>query len=616
MTFPQLFIIGVIVVPLVLIATNRIRLDVAAIMTALALALAQVAGLGVLGAPNSPNDAIKSLTGLAEPVTVTLFSLFIITRCLDKTGITRWLARRIMSVSGQSQWRLIGLLTFTTAVFSLFMNNLAAAALVLPTAMELARRTNTKPSKLLIPVAYGSCLGGAATYFTTANIIASDLLRTANPPQAPLHILDFTPTGGLIALAGIAFITIFGSRLLPDREPSPEQTIIRRTGSDLEDAYQLGERLWEIRVPPQSTMVEKTLAQTDIGGRLGLSVAAIWHGKQAIFAPSPQQMIQENDILLIIGREDRVKLLADEGLKVGRERGMNGNSHISTRGVSFAEVILAPHSRAEGYCLKELEFRRKYGFTAVALLRDGRSYRTDVADFKLRPGDSLLLVGAPNRLKSLQHNPDFLTLEADAGDQPVHWRQAIFAILITQGAIAASILGFPVYLAMLTSAIILILVGLIPMEEVYHTMEWQAIILIAGMYPVSLAMVNTGLASLLGELVVKVVAPFGPLGLAAGAYLFTALISQVVAGQVTTLITAPVLISAAITLNTSPQAIAVASAIACSASFLTPLAHPANALMIGPANYKFNDFVRAGWMLTILCFIMLVIGMKIFWHLG
>ncbi len=147
-------------------------------------------------------------------------------------------------------------------------------------------------------------------------------------------------------------------------------------------------------------------------------------------------------------------------------------------------------------------------------------------------------------------------------------------------------------------------------------MEWQAIILIAGMYPVSLAMVNTGLAGLLGDVVVKIVAPFGPLGLAAGAYLFTGLISQVVAGQVTTLITAPVLISAAISLHTSPQAIAVASAIACSASFLTPIAHPVNALVIGPANYRFSDFFRVGWILTLISFVMLVIGMKVFWHLG
>ena len=218
--------------------------------------------------------------------------------------------------------------------------------------------------------------------------------------------------------------------------------MIRHTGSELEDTYQLGERLWEIRVLPQSNLVEQTLAETGIGRRLGLTVAAIWHGRQAIFAPSPQQMIQENDILLIIGREDRVKQLNEEGLKVGREVSSNGN-HISTRGVSFVEIVLAPHSRAEGYCLKELEFRRTYGYTAVALLRDGRSYRTDVADFKLRPGDSLLLVGSPNRLKLLQRNPDFLTLETDLGDQPVHWKQASFVIAVTLAAITASILGFP-----------------------------------------------------------------------------------------------------------------------------------------------------------------------------
>lgn len=614
MSFPQLFVIGVIGVPLVLIATNRIRLDVAAIMTALALALAQIAGLGILGAPNTPDDAIKALSGLSQPVTVTLFSLFIITRCLDNTGVTRWLARRIMNASGQSQWRLVGLITLTSAFFSLFMNNLAAAALVLPVAMELSRRTNTKPSKLLMPVAYGSCLGGAATYFTTANIIASDLLRTANPPQAPLHILDFTPTGGLIALAGIAFITVFGRRLLPDRDPSAEQSMIRRTGSDLEDTYQLGERLWEIGVPSNSPAVEKTLADSDIGKRLGLTVVAIWHGRQAIFAPSPQQMIQEGDILLTIGREDRVVQLADMGFKVGRES--STNKHVSSRGVSFVEMILAPHSRAVGYSLKELDFRRKYGYTAVALLRDQRSYRTDVADFKLHPGDSLLLVGSPDRLKQLQRNPDFLTLETDLGDQPVRYKRAALAIAVTFVAIAAAILGFPVYLATLIAAVILILMGLISMDETYRTMEWQAIILIAGMYPVSLAMVNTGLAGVIGEVVVKIIAPFGPLGLAAGAYLFTALISQVVAGQVTTLITAPVLISAAITLHTSPQAIAVASAIACSASFLTPIAHPVNALIIGPANYRFSDFFRAGWLLTVISFVMLVIGMKVFWHLG
>jgi di/tricarboxylate transporter len=612
MTLPQIFVVAVIVVPLVFIATNRIRLDMAAIRTAIALAIAQLLGVGVLGKPNTPDDALKALTGLAEPVTVTLFGLFIITRCLDRTGITRWLAKRMLQVSGTSERRLVGLLALSAAFFSLFMNNLAAGALVLPTAMEVSRRTGGKPSKLLIPVAYGSCLGGAATYFTTANIIASDLLRTANPPQAPLHILDFTPTGGLIALAGIAFLTLFGNRLLPDREPSTEQSVVRHTGTELEDTYQLGERLWEVRVQPNSPLANCTLADAAIGRRLGLAVAAIWHGRQAIFAPSPEQVIYSGDILLAIGREERVNQLSAQGLKIGRE---NGNGHISPRGVSFAELVLAPHSRAEGQTLRELEFRRKYGFTAVAIMREGHSHRTDVADMKLHLGDSILVIGSRDRLKNLQRSSDFLVLETDLSDQPVQWKQASIAVIVTVGAIGASIVGVPVYVAMLIAAVLLLLMGLLTMEEAYRTMEWQAIVLIAGMYPVSLAMVNTGLADLIGKGVISFIAPFGPLGLAAGAYLLTAFLSQIIAGQVTTLITAPILISAAISLHTSPQAIAVASAIACSASFLTPLAHPVNAMMIGPANYKFGNFFRAGAILTVIAFIMLMIGMKLFWNL-
>jgi di/tricarboxylate transporter len=612
MSLAQVFVVALIVIPLGLITTNRMRLDIAALLIAIALGVAQLLGLGVLGAPNTPDSAIKAISGLAEPVTVTLFSLFIITRSLDKTGITRWLARGILTISSQSETRLIVLLTATTAFFSLFMNNLAAGALMLPSAMEVARRMGIKPSKLLIPVAYGSCLGGAATYFTTANIIASDLLRAANPPQAPLHILDFTPTGGLIAIAGIVYLALFGKRLLPEREPSPEQAVARRTGSELEDVYQLGERLWEVRVPPDSPFANKSLAQIGIGQRLGLAVVAIWHGRQAVFAPSPDQIVRPGDLLLTVGREERVTQLASQGFKIGRE---TNNGHVSSRGVTFMEVVLAPESNAEGHTLKELDFRSRYGFTVVALRREGRSYRTDVADLKLHPGDSILMVGDRKNLKNMQRSTDFIALETDPGDQPVQWRQATFAVAVTFGAIAASILGFPVYLATLIAAVAMLVSGLLTMEEAYHTMEWQAIILIAGMYPVSLAMVNTGLADSIGQGVVSLVAPFGPLGLAAGSFLFTALLSQVIAGQVTTLITAPVVISAAISLHTNPQAVAVASAIACSASFLTPLAHPVNMLMIGPANYRFGDFFRAGWGLTVVCFVVLVIGMVLFWRL-
>ncbi len=612
MTLEQIFIVAVVLIPLTLVAIGRLRIDVAALAIAALLGIAQFLGLGVLGKANSPAEAIKSISGFSQSVVITLFSLFIVTRCLDKTGVTRWIARHVLRLSGASETRLIFMFTTVTALLSLFMNNLAAGALLLPSAIDVSRRTGVHPSKLLIPVAYGSLLGGVATYFTTANIIASDLLTSASPPQTPLRILDFTPTGGLIAIAGIIFITLLGKRILPDRVPRPEQMIARRTGSELETVYRLGERLWEAKIPPGSPLDGKTIAEIGIGDQLGITVAALWHGRQAIFAPTSGQEVRTNDILMVIGREDRVIQLNQRGFKVGRD---TRNGHVSTRGVSFIEVILAPHSGSEDHSIKELNFRANYGFTAVALLRDGRSYRTDVGDIKLKMGDAILMVGERSRLRGLHSHPDFIVLEPDISDQPVDQRQAALAAAIIVVAIAASILGAPVYLSMLTAAIVVFALGLLTAEEAYRSMEWQAIFLIAGMYSVSIAMVNTGLAALIGQGVVALVTPFGPLGLAAGAYLLTAALTQIMGGQVTLLVTGPIVISAALHLHVSPQAVAIAAAIGCSASFLTPLAHPVNILMIGPGNYTFGDFFHIGWGLTILCFIMLLIGMVLFWHL-
>ena len=625
MTFAQLFLIIVVAIPLLFVSRNRLRMDLAALLIALILGLGQFLGLGLLGPEHTPQAAVKAIAGLSEPAVLTLLSLFIITHSLDKSGVTRWIARRLISfahaqactgsdedLGGRSERRLIVLYATSTALLSLFMNNLAAGALLLPSAMETCRRTGIKPSKLLIPVAYGSLLGGSATYFTTANIIVSNLLASAHPPQAMLRILDFTPTGSLIALAGIAFLGWFGPRLLPERLPPPELMMARYTGSDLEDYYQLGERLWEAVVLPDSPVAHRLLAESRLGEQLGVAVAGVWHGRQAVLSPLPDQTIQPGDILLIVGREERVQQLTGLGLKIGRE---NTNNHLSARRVSLIEALPAPHSPALGRTLRELEFRTQYGFTVVALYRDGRSYRTDVGDLKLRLGDSLLMIGPRSKLKRLHSSPAFIVLEPDPGDQPLQRVEADLTVGAIAAGIVASILGLPVHFSMLAAALLLLITGILSMEEAYQGVRWQAIFLIAGMYSVSLAMVNTGLAQQIGEVMLTIVTPLGPLGLAAGAYLLTALLTQVMGGQVTALVTGPITISAAISLHANPQAVAVATAIGCSASFFTPLAHPVNILMIGPANYEFGDFFRIGWRLTMVCFVMLLVGLIVFWRL-
>lgn len=601
----------IILLPLILVSANLVRIDLAGVLTALALALLQLAGLPLLGQGGS-GAALLALSGLAQPVTVTLFSLFVVTRALERSGVTRWAAKEIMSRAHSSERRLIIYLSSLSAFFSLFMNNLAAGALVLPSAMEVSRRTGIKPSKLLIPVAYGSCLGGAATYFTTNNIIASDMLRAAIPPQAPLHILDFTPTGGLVALAGLVFLAWFGPKILPNREPSAEQEVARRTGTELETAYDLKKRLWQVKVMRDSPLAGRELKDSGLGERFGVTVLGLLRKGTLSIALSAGETIRAGDVLLVVGRPERLAALERLNLQAKPE---GRDVSLSSQGVTFVEVILVPQSKAEGHTLRDLQFRTIYGLNVVAIRRDGQSYRTDVAQMKLRQGDSLLAVGSRERLEIFRRSSDFILIEADPADQPVETKGATLTILVGLAAIAAAIAGFPVYLAMLICAVLLVLLRVLPMEEIYRTMEWQAIVLIAGMYPLSLAIVNSGLAQHLGGGMVAAIAPLGPYGLVAGAYLLTGLLSQVVAGQVTTLITAPIFISAAISFHTNPQAVAVAAAIACSTSFLTPLSHPVNTLMIGPGNYSFTDFFRAGWALSLLSVVMLMLGMYLFWNL-
>ncbi len=613
MHFEQWLLCAIVLVPLALVATNRLRSDLAAILMAVLLGILQLAGLSLIGPAHSPLDAVKAISGFSQPVVITLISLFIITRGLDKSGVTRWMAHQMIRLGGHKTGRLIALFAAVTAFLSLFMNNLAAGALVLPSAMEASRQTGIKPSKLLIPVAYGSLLGGSATYFTTANIIMSDLLRIAHPPQAPLKILDFTPTGGLIALAGILFLWVFGDRLLPDREPSPEQSAARRTGSELEDLYQIGERLWQVQVCPESSLLGLSLVESEIGKKWGITVAYVQRAQEAIVMPFSGYTFAPGDQLAVIGREEKVIGLKNLGLDVAP---FGKYEHLSPRGISLAEVILAPHSSIEGKTLKEIGFRHRYDQTAIALKRLTRSYRTDIGDIPLGMGDSLLILGRNEQRGPLRKSPDMILIEPSPNDQPVQLRQALLVVSITMTAIAASIFGVPVYLSVLAGAVLTLLFNILKMEEAYQSVEWQAVFLIAGMYGVSLAMVQTGLAGLLGGGMLALVKTLGPLGIAGGGYLLSALLTQVMGGQVTALVTGPVTISAAISLGVNPQAVAIATAIGCSACFFTPMAHPVNVLMIAPANYKFSDFLRAGWALTLISFFVLLVGLVVFWHLG
>lgn len=604
MTPSQIFVLLVLFIPLTLVFLNKLREDVAALLMAVSLGIAQSFGLGVLGAANHPEAASKALDGFGTPEVITLMALFILTYSLDKYGITRWLAARLVRIGGKSESRLIALFTTAAAILSLFMNTLAAGALLLPSALDASRRTGVKPSKLLIPIAYGAMLGGAATYLTTANIIISGLLPLANPPQAPLGFFDFTPTGGIVALVGIIFLALFGKYLLPDREaPS-----LAPDGDNLSKLYHLEERLWQAHVPQKSALIGTELKSV-IAPETGLTVLGIRRATKVIPPYRPDFRFMADDILLLVGKEERILELKHLRLSPYQD------PLPDLPNTRLVEVIVPPRSKAEHKTLRDLTFRAKYGFTAVALWRNQAIHRTDVSKLPLEIGDALLLLGAKERMVDLQKQQDFVFLRSSSEGSQLEMRPVLLTLAITLGGLIATILGVEVALAMMTSAVLLLLTGLIKPEEAYSAIKWRAIFLIAGTIALSLAMVETQLAQLFGGFVVATVEPFGAMGLVVGAYGLSAILTQLMGGQISPLVVGPITISAAIHLGVNPQAIAVVTAIAGSVSFITPLSHPVNILMIAPANYTFRDFVKSGWILTILCFIALLIAVPLVWEL-
>ena len=227
----------------------------------------------------------------------------------------------------------------------------------------------------------------------------------------------------------------------------------------------------------------------------------------------------------------------------------------------------------------------------------------------------MLLVGPQDRAGSLKTQNDFIVIETATGSDRLDVPKVALTLAIAVGALIVMFAGMPVELAMVSAAALLLLTGLLRPEEAYSAIKWRAIFLISGTIAVSLAMIQTNLAQMVGDHMVNFVAPWGPLGLVAGTYFLSAALTQVMGGPVAALVVGPITISAAIRLGVNPQAIAVVTAIAGSVSFITPLSHPVNILMIAPANYTFSDFVKSGWVLTVICFVALMVAVPLFWHL-
>jgi di/tricarboxylate transporter len=590
---------GIIAATLLSIASGRIRPDLAAILVLVTLPITGVISFQ------------EAFSGFSRSVVITIIGLFMITQALEDTGIVQWMAARLAHMGGGSEPRLILLFMAAGATLSLVMNNIAAGAVLLPAAVRVGHDSRVPPSKLLIPLSFGTLVGGMATYFTTANIVLSSILRDQG--QVRLNMVDFIPTGGLIVLAGLAFMALIGRHLLPDHESVGQAERSVGPARSLYETYALDERLWEVRVTAGSRLVNTALESSGIGEGLGLTVIGIWRGHRFILNPDPLEVVKPDDRLLVLGRHERVYQMSDWGVAI--ERATNW-ANGSPESIDLTEVIIPPRSSVVGKSLVDLDFRHKYNATIAALWREGRSFRTDVGKMSLEVGDALLVLGPSSAIVSLAQERDFLVLRSDQVLHPLRPQKAGWALLITVLVLLISIVEIvPTAEAMMIGAAAMALTGCINLDEAYRAIEWRVVFLIAGLLPISIAMINTGLAARVGSTVVDAVAPFGGLALAAGLFILTMLITQAIGGQVAALIIGPIAVTSALQLGVNPQAIAVAVAIACSTAFLTPVAHPVNILMMGPGGYTFGDFFKIGSGMSIVTFVALLVGMVVFWSL-
>ena len=593
LTSPELTVIGIIGITLALIALTRLRIDLIALLVLLMVALTGLA------------PAAAALSGFSSAVVITIIGLLVITRALEQTGVMQWVARQLQAYGSGSEPKLIALVMSAGAAVSLLMNNVAAGAVLLPAVLQVARESGVAASKLMIPLAFGVTVGGMATYFTTANILMSELLIAQD--IAGLGMFDFLPVGGMIVAAGLLYMLLFGRGLLPERASLTQS--FRQV--NLQDTYELAQRMWLVRVRPGSRLAHQTVQESDINAELGLTVAAVWRGRETIPIPKSNQMIYPADELLIVGREERLQQLLAWGIEL-----IEGGAYAAADELPIEpiEIMIAPRSNAIGKTLSEMKLNRDAGLLAVALWRDGQSFHTDVRNTPLQVGDAILVVGQSSDIHNLSHNSNFILPAGEYSALTNESRRAPYAVGITAAALTLSLLNIaPTPIAMLAGAAAMVLTRCLTMRQFYAAVDWRTIFLVAGMLPLSLAITGSGLADRVGGLLESNLMNASPLLLFAVIALLTMLVVQVIGGQVTPLLVGPIAIKAALQMGIDPRAMAVAVAMACSLAFITPISHPVNILMMGPGGYRFSDFSRVGAGMTVVTLLTMLLGMALVW---
>ena len=586
LTTQNLLVLGLLLLALVLFITEKLSIDVSTLLVLIGLVVS-----GILSVE-------EAFAGFGSEIIVVIASIFVLSGALVRTGVMDRFGTAMGRIGQGSELKLVVILMVVTAAVSAFLSNTTATAVLIPAVLAISKTSKVSASRLLMPLAFASMLGGTCTVIgTSANIAASGFIQRSG--LTPFSLFEFALAGLGAIVVGILFMSLLGRRLLP-----------RRMTGDLEKDFQLSNYLSEIIVPKGSGLANVSLDKTLLGEG-DLTVILIVRDGANIF-PHPESELHEGDRLLVQGRrEELLKVMESADLVIEAEV---HDDPLETQEGRIAEAIIMPQSRLTGRSLRQLRFRQRFGALVLAVNRRERSFGTGIRDMTLRVGDVLLLQGPTEEIDRLERNANLLVL-GDVDYLPGKSRQGAIALLALVGAV---VLGgsqvVPLAVSFLLASLVVVLSGCIPVQQVYTFIDWKLIVLIGGMSAFGIAMDKTETAQILAQWLVTWTQPLGLYAVLLGLMVLTTLLTQPLSNAAAVLVMLPVAISTANQMGINPRSVAVLVTLAGSLSFVAPL-EPACLLVFGAGRYRFRDFVLVGLPLTGLIFAWLLWIAPLVWPL-
>tara|TARA_B100001105_G_scaffold255349_1_gene254262 strand:- start:1424 stop:3199 length:1776 start_codon:yes stop_codon:yes gene_type:complete len=591
MTSDQTILLLILLALLILLVWGRWRYDIVALG---ALFTASIFGV-------VPQTELFS--GFGNPATITVVLVLIVSFGLTKSGAVEFITQLIEPVSSKPLLH-ISILTFLAAFLSMFMNNVGALALLMPIAIQSTTKAGRSPASVLMPLSFGSILGGLVTLIgTPPNILIANYRREVTGEA--FTMFDFAPVGGGIAIAGILFMLIVGWRLVKVRKQT--------AGLDLFDVEKY---LFELKISADSALGGKRVGELkDMLAEQKMDILSLVHKQQKMAVVSRRHILAVNDLIMLQGSHDDIDSFASIHDLTMLSAENARKEILYSEDSQIAEVVITKNSPIVGKTPKQIRFNRKYAVNLLAASRAGTPHRNRLRDFQFKAGDVLLLHGEGDelqeaiiRLNCYPLAPRDLNIHGAAKAMPA---LAIFIL-----AIAATASGLiSIQLALGIATIAMVLLNVVPVREFYAGVDWPVVVLLGAMIPLGAALETTGTTTLLVDGILVLAGDMSPVFILAMLLIITMTVSDVLNNAATAILMAPIAYNMALSLELNPDTFLMAVAVGASSAFLTPIGHQNNALIMGPGGYHFGDYWRMGLPLEIVIVAVALPSLLLVWPL-